>query len=47
MTLHFLNDVLLLDLAFKAPKGVFEGFALLNANFRQTGNTPKLVPYGQ
>ena len=47
MTLHFLNDVLLLDFTLEAPQGVLEGFTLLNANFRQTGNTPNLVPNGQ
>src|SRR3569833_1801454 len=33
VTLHFLNDVLLLDLAFEAAKSVLEGFALLNFDF--------------
>jgi hypothetical protein len=35
VTFHFLDDVFLLDLALEAPKRVFEGFSLMNANFRQ------------
>ncbi len=41
MTLYFLDDVLLLDLALETSQGILYRFALLNANFRQTGNTPK------
>ena len=46
VTLDLLDDVLLLDLALETPQGVLKRLALLNANFCQTGNTPKLVPYG-
>jgi hypothetical protein len=35
VTLHFLDDVILLDLPLEAAKRVFEGFSLLSANFRQ------------
>jgi len=33
----------LLDFAFEASKSVIYRLALLYADFRQTGNTPKLV----
>ena len=39
MTLNFLDNVLLLDLALKAPQGVLKGFSLLNSDFGQTGYT--------
>jgi hypothetical protein len=39
---HFLDDVLLLDFALEAAKGVFERFALLKLNFRQTKYTSLL-----
>ncbi len=39
MTFHFLNNVLLLDLALKAAKGVFKGFTLLKFYFGQTKYT--------
>ena len=47
MTLHFLNDVFLLHLAFETPESVFEGFTLLKPNFCQTNYTPKLVQNGR
>ena len=43
MTLHFLDDVLLLDLPLETPQGVLQRFTFLYANFRQTTNTPRLV----
>jgi hypothetical protein len=43
VTLHFLDDVLLLDLSLETPQGVLQRFTFLNANFRQTANTPRLV----
>jgi hypothetical protein len=46
VTLHFLDNVFLLHLAFEAAQSVFEGFALLNSDFRQTLHTPKLVLFG-
>src|SRR6266446_3585778 len=39
MTLHFLNDVLLLNFAFEAAKGVFQCFTLLKFYFGQTKYT--------
>ena len=39
MTLNFLDDVLLLDLALEAPQGILEGLALLNPNFCHLGYT--------
>ena len=33
---NFLNDVFLLDLSLEAPQSVFNGFAVLNSNFRQS-----------
>ena len=32
----FLNDVFLLDLSFEAPQGIFNRFAVLNPNLRQS-----------
>jgi hypothetical protein len=43
VTLHFLDDVLLLDLSLETPQGVLQRFAFLNTNFRQTANTPRLA----
>jgi hypothetical protein len=43
VTLHFLDDVLLLDLSLETPQGVLQRFTFLNANFRQTANTPRLA----
>jgi hypothetical protein len=43
VSLDLLDDVFLLHLALKAAKSVFEGFSLLQSNFRQTRYTPKLV----
>jgi chaperonin GroES len=48
MTLDFLDDVFLLNLALKAAKRAFYGFAVLNDNFRQSNsphsrNTPPLA----
>ena len=36
---HFFNNVFLLHFALEATQSVFEGFTLLQSNFRQT-NTP-------
>ena len=44
MTLDLLNDVFLLHLALEPSQRIFEGFTLLNSDFRQTNYTPKLVP---
>ena len=46
MSLNLLDDVLLLNLAFKAAQRVLEGLTLLNSDFRQTLYTPKLVLIG-
>ena len=35
VALHFLNDVFLLYLPLETAKRIFEGFPLLNSNFRQ------------
>ena len=40
MPFDFFNDVFLLHLAFKAPQGILEGFALLQSNFRQRTTPP-------
>ena len=40
MTFDFLNNVFLLDLAFKPAQCVFKRFAFLNANFRQRTTPP-------
>jgi hypothetical protein len=42
MTLHFLDNVVLLDLTFEAAKGVFKCFALLKLYFCQTKYTSPL-----
>ena len=42
MTLHFLDNVLLLDLTLEAAKGVLESLALLKFYFCQTKNTSQL-----
>jgi hypothetical protein len=46
VTLHFLDNVLLLYLPFEAAKRVLEGLALLNSNFRQKNCTPLLALTG-
>jgi hypothetical protein len=33
----------LLDLSLETPQGVLQRFTFLNANFRQTANTPQLA----
>jgi hypothetical protein len=43
---YFFDDVLLLYLALEAAKRIFEGFALLNSNFRQKNYTPLLALTG-
>jgi hypothetical protein len=43
VALHFLDDVLLLDLALEAAQGILEGFSLLQSDFRQNNHTPRLV----
>jgi hypothetical protein len=43
MTFDFLNNVFLLDLAFKPAQRIFKRLAFLNANFRQR-NTPPNDP---
>jgi hypothetical protein len=40
VALHFFNDVFLLHLALKTAQSVFEGFTLLQSNFRQTDTPP-------
>ena len=35
MPLYFLDDVFLLDFAFEAAEGIFQGLSLLHSNFRQ------------
>jgi hypothetical protein len=47
VTLDLLDDVFLLNLALEAAQCVLEGLALLEPNFCQTNNTPKLVPSGR
>jgi hypothetical protein len=42
VTLHFFDDVLLLDLSLKPAKGVLESFTLLKLYFSQTKYTSKL-----
>jgi hypothetical protein len=42
MSLHFLNNVLLLDFALEAAKGIFERLALLKLYFSQTKYTSQL-----
>jgi hypothetical protein len=44
VALNLLDNVFLLHLALETSQRVFEGFALLNSDFRQTYYTPKLVP---
>ena len=41
VTLHFLDDVLLLNLALKPAQSIFERLAFLNANLCQKGPTSK------
>jgi hypothetical protein len=43
VSLHFLDDVFLLHLAFETAKRILEGFSLLKSNLCQTDYTPKLV----
>ena len=40
VTLYFLDDVLGLHLPLESPQGVFEGFPLLQSNFRQRATPP-------
>jgi hypothetical protein len=40
VALNFFNNIFLLHLALKAAQGVFEGFTLLQSNFRQTDTPP-------
>ena len=40
VSLDFLDDIFLLDLALEATQRVFEGFSLLKSYFSQTSNTP-------
>jgi hypothetical protein len=42
VTLHFFNDVLLLNLSLKPAKGVLKCLTLLKLNFRQTKYTSQL-----
>ena len=46
VTLHFLDDVLLLYFTLKPAQCIFERFAFLHANFCQTNDTPKLTRCG-
>jgi len=45
MSLHFLDNVLLLDLTLEAAKGIFQRFALLKLYFSQTKYTSQLDRY--
>ena len=40
VALHFFNDVFLLHFALETAQSVFEGFPLLQSNFRQTDTPP-------
>src|SRR5215472_10272579 len=44
VALYLLNNVFLLHLALEPAQGVLQRFAFLNSDFRQTNDTPKLVP---
>jgi hypothetical protein len=46
VTLHFLDDVLLLHLPLEATQGIFQRFAFLQSDFSQRNYTPKPVPCG-
>jgi hypothetical protein len=43
VSLDLLDNIFLLNLALKAAQRVLEGFALLEPDFCQPDNTPKLV----
>ena len=36
MSLHFLNNVFLLDSSFETPQRIFDGFTILNPNLGQS-----------
>ena len=40
VTFHFLDDVFLLHLTLEAAQSIFEGFTLLNPDFRQPATPP-------
>jgi len=40
MLLHFLNDVFLLNLSFKATQRIFDGLAILKSNLGQSVHPP-------
>ena len=44
VALDLLDHIILLHLGLEAAQRIFEGFTLLNSDFRQTYYTPKLVP---
>jgi len=46
MTLHFFDNVFLLNLTLESSESVFEGLTLLKPDFSQTNYTPKLVQNG-
>ena len=46
VTLNLLDDVFLLHFTLETAQCIFEGFSLLQSNFGQRTNTPKLVPFG-
>lgn len=46
VSLDLLDNVLLLNLALKASQRILKRLTLLQPDFRQRNNTPKLVPYG-
>jgi hypothetical protein len=46
VTLYLLDNVFLLHLAFKAAQRILEGLALLEPDFCQPDNTPRLAQYG-
>ena len=46
VTLNLLDDVFLLHFTLETAQCIFEGFSLLQSDFGQRTNTPKLVPFG-
>ena len=47
VTLNLLDDVFLLHFALETAQCIFEGFSLLQSNFCQRTDTPKLVLFGR
>ena len=46
VTLHFLNNVLLLHFPLEATQGIFQQLAFLQSDFSQRNYTPKPVLFG-